>query len=125
MAGPGTKVAGFGRWKKLGRNVRKGEKAIRIFAPCPVVKVNEDEEEVERVFFKTACVFDVSQTEGKELPTINVPDIEVRADDLLRRLELVAVQRGITVDYQQFKEGLYGMSQGSQVVIGQGHATGQ
>jgi len=62
-----TLVAGFGRWKTLGRNVRKGEKAIRIFAPCPVVRMNEDKEE-ERVFFRTACVFDISQTEGKELP---------------------------------------------------------
>lgn len=30
-----TRVAGFGAWLKLGRCVRKGEKAIKIFAPAP------------------------------------------------------------------------------------------
>jgi len=44
---------------------------------------------------------------------------------LLHCLEQVAVQRGIRIEYQQFREGLYGMSKGGQVVIGQGYATGQ
>jgi hypothetical protein len=118
-------VAGFNRWKSLGRKVCKGEKAIRIFAPCPIVKLNENEEEAERVFFKTACVFDVSQTEGKDLPTLELPAIQVQGDELFHRLEKVSVRWGIQVSYQNFKEGLYGVSTGGAVVIAQNYSTGQ
>lgn len=68
-----TKVAGFSTWKKLGRRIKKGEKAIKIFSPAPfVVKEDEDGEEkevVKRMFYKPCSVFDISQTEGKDLPS--------------------------------------------------------
>jgi len=67
-----TLVAGYHRWQELGRWVKKGEKAIKIFAPCPVTKtvVNSDGEEEDKqiLLFKVVNVFDVSQTDGKELP---------------------------------------------------------
>ncbi|MGL5513928.1 MAG: antirestriction protein ArdA [Sporomusa sp.] len=87
-------VAGFNTWKKeFERNVRKGEKGIKIIAPSPYkVKVQQEKtdaitgkpvigadgkpvtEEIERKIpaYKVVSVFDVSQTEGKELPTIGV-----------------------------------------------------
>ncbi|MDL2215934.1 DUF4316 domain-containing protein [Ruminococcaceae bacterium OttesenSCG-928-N02] len=87
-------VAGFSSWKKqFERNVRKGEKGIKIIAPSPYkVKVQQEKtdpatgkpvigadgkpvtEETERKIpaYKVVSVFDVSQTEGKELPTIGV-----------------------------------------------------
>lgn len=71
-----SKVAGFNTWKKLGRYVRKGEQGIFIFAPIikKHKKVNEiTGEETEKKYltgFKPVHVFDVSQTEGKELPEI-------------------------------------------------------
>ncbi len=85
-----TYVAGYTTWKKLGRYIKKGEKGIRIIAPSPYKKrireivkdeygkeiYNEDGsikiEEIERIIpaFKVVTVFDISQTEGKELPTI-------------------------------------------------------
>ncbi len=121
-----TMVAGFTQWKRMGRNVKPGEKAIRIMAPCPVRRENSmtgDEEE--RVFFKAACVFDVSQTEGKELPQFEVPEVHGRADELLQRLEGIAAGRGIVVAYRQLGDGHYGSSQGGRIEIAIGHDTAQ
>ncbi|MFA5863154.1 MAG: ArdC-like ssDNA-binding domain-containing protein [Phycisphaerae bacterium] len=118
-----TQVAGFTTWKKFDRCVRSGEKAIRIFAPCPVM--DEAGEEIERVFFKTACVFDVSQTEGKDIPTFVVPEIEITADELLERLERVANQRGIRLEYRDLRPGLYGQSRGGQILLAESVSSGQ
>jgi antirestriction protein ArdC len=68
-----SRVAGFRAWQQLGRQVRKGEKAIWILAPV-TRKVDADSQETvdtngQRVLvaFKPACVFDISQTDGDEL----------------------------------------------------------
>ena len=61
-----TRIAGFRTWLKLGRVVRKGETALRILAPVPVKRRDEqtgEESEERRVLFRTAFVFDVSQTD--------------------------------------------------------------
>ncbi len=64
-----TQVAGFKSWQQLGRQVRKGERAIRIMAPMSVKRENAETGEVERVpFFRAVPVFDVSQTDGEPLP---------------------------------------------------------
>ena len=72
-------IAGYQTWaKKFGRNVRKGEKGIKIIAPCPhkFVKQEQDEDgnvtekEIRYNSYKAVTVFDVSQTEGKEVPEI-------------------------------------------------------
>jgi N-terminal domain of anti-restriction factor ArdC len=60
-----THVAGFRTWLKLGRAVRKGEAALRILAPVTAKERDTpsgEETDERRVFFKTAFVFDVSQT---------------------------------------------------------------
>ncbi|MBN2561549.1 MAG: hypothetical protein JXQ75_11525 [Phycisphaerae bacterium] len=118
-------MAGFTHWQRLGRTVRKGEKAIRIISPCPIRRVPSDEEEQVRVFFKTACVFDVSQTDGKPLPTAEVPEVQADAEDLLAALERVASDRGIAVRYRSMEEGAFGVSKGGEVEIATGHSTGQ
>lgn len=64
-----SKVAGYQTWRKLSRQVKKGEHGIAIMAPIVRRKQMDDDRTVEEVFaFKTAYVFDVSQTEGKPLP---------------------------------------------------------
>ena len=70
-----THVAGFHAWKKLGRSVKKGEHGILIYAPIQRKRVvlNEEtgeDEEVKYTSYTTAYVFDVSQTEGEEIPEI-------------------------------------------------------
>lgn len=59
------RVAGFRTWLKLGRCVRKNEKALRILAPVAVKECDQQGEETgeRRVFFKAAFVFELSQTE--------------------------------------------------------------
>lgn len=102
-----TLVAGYTAWQKqFHRQVKKGEKGIRILAPSPYkAKVEEDildpvtkevvrdssgnpvkqEKEVDRIGFRVISVFDVSQTEGPDLPTIGIDELtgEVKGYDLL------------------------------------------
>lgn len=70
-----TLVAGYKTWQSMGRYVKKGEKGIKILAPLIGKKKieTEDGEEKEVTFlkgFKVVSVFDICQTDGKELPTI-------------------------------------------------------
>ena len=95
-----TNVAGFRTWKKLGRHVRKGEHGIMIFAPCPWKRENDDGDEESGVYFKAVHVFDVSQTDGPELPTVDVPTIGETADTTLRALERVVTDRGFRLEYE-------------------------
>ena len=90
-------VAGFSAWKNnFGRNVMKGQKGIKIIAPSPfkirqeVGKIDPhtqkpiigkdgkpvtEEKEIKIPAYKVVSVFDVSQTEGKELPDIAVDEL--------------------------------------------------
>ncbi len=74
-----TQVAGYRRWQDLGRQVRKGERGIFILAPVVnrtkvVVEDHEGGEESTDAHsvraFRAACVFDVAQTDGDELPEV-------------------------------------------------------
>ena len=70
-----THVAGFHTWHKLGRFVKKGEKGILILAPIVRAKNHgveqtETDESSTTVGFRAAYVFDISQTDGQELPEI-------------------------------------------------------
>jgi antirestriction protein ArdC len=67
-----TKVAGFRAWMRLGRSVRKGEKALWVVAPMVTKRASDDALGEERVIrgFKYVPVFDISQTEGEDMPDI-------------------------------------------------------
>jgi len=70
-----TRVAGFNAWRKLDRFVNKGEKGIWILAPMVYkadAKDEANEDGTTRVLrgFKPVPVFDLSQTDGKELPEV-------------------------------------------------------
>lgn len=74
-----TMVAGYQAWQnKFKRQVRKGEKAIRILAPCPHKYTkqiedengNKEEHEFNWTTFRPVSVFDISQTDGDEIPEI-------------------------------------------------------
>lgn len=82
-------VAGYNTWKKsFNRNVKKGEKGIRIIAPMPVT-VEKEEDRVDQYGnaykekvkvtvprFHAVSVFDVSQTEGDPLPNIDPAELK-------------------------------------------------
>jgi antirestriction protein ArdC len=75
--GPKPSSPAIYAWNQLGRKVKKGEHGIRILAPVIGVRRKKDEEAEKDirtqnravlVGFRAAYVFDVSQTEGTELP---------------------------------------------------------
>lgn len=97
-----TQVAGYKTWQQLGRQVRKGEQAIAILAPI-VKKVEEDGQEVQKLIgFKTANVFDISQTDGDDLPELPKPELLTGNDEsvqhTLRSLEFFAAEQGYPVE---------------------------
>jgi hypothetical protein len=98
-----TRVAGYRTWQSLDRHVKKGEKAIRIIAPAYYKRREIDDQTgkaVERrvTFFRSAAVFDYSQTEGKPLPEVPVPVLDSDAGvELYARLEDVARDEGLAV----------------------------
>ena len=61
---PITVVGGFQQWRKAGRTVKKGEHSLLIFVPSTKGKEEQPANE-EDVFFFTANVFDITQTEPK------------------------------------------------------------
>ena len=98
-----TLVAGFNAWKnKFNRYVKKGEKGIQIIAPAPIKEVEEREKinkdtglavlnengepEMERVEyviprFRVTTVFDVSQTDGEPIPSLEVNELTASIKD--------------------------------------------
>jgi len=64
-----TRFAGFNAWKKLGRNVKKGEKSFKVLAPVMVKYTKADTEDKKYVLrgFKVVSTFEQCQTEGKEI----------------------------------------------------------
>jgi antirestriction protein ArdC len=105
-----SRVAGYRTWQSLGRQVKKGEKAIRIIAPASYKKKEPDEqtgEEQERQvrFFRSVSVFDVSQTDGDPLPEVPVPVLDSHAGaELYAKLEGVALTEGlrVTIGHESF-----------------------
>ena len=113
-------VAGFSSWKNnFGRNVMKGEKGIKIIAPSPFTVKQEvektdpqtgkpvigkdgkpvtEEKEIKVPAYKVVSVFDVSQTEGRELPDIAVDEL--------------------TGDVDRFKDFFAALEQASPVPVG-------
>jgi hypothetical protein len=73
-------LAGFKQWKDRGRYVKKGERAVWIFAPYLKKIEAEDEDEEEQILkgFFPVPVFDVSQTEGEDLD-IGANDVKGRS----------------------------------------------
>ena len=62
-------VASFSDWRRKGRQVRKGEHGIKILAPHTIKDVDDETGEIkQRLGFHLAYCFDVSQTDGADLP---------------------------------------------------------
>jgi antirestriction protein ArdC len=120
-----TRVAGYRAWQSLGRQVCKGERGIMIFAPCPWKRETDDGETEQGIYFRAVHVFDVGQTDGKDLPDVDVPTVDTASDDLLAKLQHVADQRGIAVNFAKLSGGLFGVSKGGTIDVDNGHATGQ
>lgn len=107
-----TRVAGYNKWKDLGRQVKKGETALRVFAPIVKTAIKKDSagnpvigpdgKPVKNTWsegFTTVPVFDISQTEGKELPSMPILS-ETPPDGFITDMENAAKSYGYTVEYR-------------------------
>ena len=124
-----TAVAGFKAWQEqFERQVKKGEKGIRIIAPSPYKKkISEPkldpdtdlplkdkdgkiiyEETVIRIpAYRPVSVFDVSQTYGKPLPTI-VSSLDGTVEHYDAFMEAVKRTSPVPIDFKPLREGLDG-----------------
>ena len=110
-----TLVAGFNAWKdKHGRMVKKGEKGIKILAPYKYKVDAEPEQEgeesktIERTGFKPTYVFDVSQTEGKELPSIAVSELSGDVNEYNKFLRALRIICPVPIDFEDIQDGSKG-----------------
>jgi antirestriction protein ArdC len=116
-----THVAGFHKWMDLGRQVKKGEKGIVILAPIVRRIATKTEEEEERLFgFKTAHVFDISQTAGKDLPAF--AEVQGNPGEHLDRLHKALSDSGIELRYSNQLGSALGLSRGGCIEVKQGLA---
>jgi hypothetical protein len=115
-----TRVAGLRKWGELGYSVRKGERALWIWAPLTKLVVNEvtGEKVEDLIGFKPAPVFDQSQLDlgGKPLPEPfqALPD---DCDVLYRQVRDRVVRAGISVEERRLPSGILGSSQGGLITI--------
>ena len=136
-----SRVASFNKWKTdFERTVKKGSKALKIWVPYQVktkISTNQnelsfspsenemEEKEVTVTRFKLGNVFDVSQTEGKELPkainelTGSVKDYE----DLYRAAKAVSMDNQVSISFEEIKReganGYYSPNE-NRIVISKG-----
>ena len=118
-------VAGYQAWqKKFKRQVRKGEKGITIIAPCPHKFTKEikdedgnvEEKEIQYTSFRATTVFDISQTDGDEVPTL-CEELEGKVEqysDLIEKLKAVAP---VPVEFEEIKNGAKGYYSFAENVI--------
>ena len=109
-------VAGYKAWQnKFKRQVKKGEKGITIIAPCPhkFKKEVEDEngnvaeKEVSFTTYRATTVFDISQTEGEDVPSYidNLTGEVENYNDLLDKLKSVSP---VPVEFEEITSGANG-----------------
>ena len=119
-----TRVAGFWTWKNLGRSVNSGAKGIRILAPIVGIRRKKDREaekditkQNERVLvgFRNAYVFDISQTNGVDLPTIERTSGD--PGEGIERLAAFLNTQGVQLVYNPKIAPALGMSYGGRIAI--------
>lgn len=117
-------MAGFNAWKKHKRHVKKVETGIRILAPVIYKKDDDGEQEPATgeeakkkrlVAFKVVSVFDVSQTDGEDLPSIRGYSGDPAEN--LQTLEQFATDQGITVNWKRPDCGALGVSKGGVIDV--------
>ncbi|WP_314436303.1 PBECR4 domain-containing protein [uncultured Streptococcus sp.] len=136
-----SQVASFNKWKTdFDRTVKKGSKALKIWVPYQVktkISANQnelsfspsenemEEKEVTVTRFKLGNVFDVSQTEGKELPkAINELTGDVKDyEDLYRAAKAVSMDNQVSISFEEIKRestnGYYSPDE-NRIVISKG-----
>ena len=125
-----TLIAGYTSWQRnFDRQVMKGEKGIKILAPAPYKAKEEREKidpatqkpvldadgkpvtetvEVMRPAFKVVSVFDVSQTDGKELPDIAVDELTGSVENYAAFFEALKQESPVPISFEDIPGGAKG-----------------
>lgn len=125
-----TYVAGYTSWQRnFDRQVMKGEKGIKILAPAPYKAKEEREKidpstqkpvldadgkpitetvEVMRPAFKVVSVFDISQTDGKELPDIIVDELSGSVENYTAFFEALKQDSPVPISFEDIPGGAKG-----------------
>ena len=125
-----TLIAGYTSWQRnFDRHVMKGEKGIKILAPAPYKAQKEREKidpatqkpvldadgkpvtetvEVMRPAFKVVSVFDVSQTDGKELPDIAVDELTGSVENYAAFFEALKQESPVPISFEDIPGGAKG-----------------
>ena len=125
-----TYVAGYTSWQRnFDRQVMKGEKGIKILAPAPY-KTQEEREKIDpvtqkpvigadgnavtetvevlRPAFKVVSVFDVSQTDGKELPDIIVDELKGTVENYEAFFDALKQESPVPISFEDIPGGAKG-----------------
>jgi N-terminal domain of anti-restriction factor ArdC len=120
-------VAGFRTWNQLGRFVKKGEKGILILAPLLRRQPdNADGSSTDLSIimgFRAAYVFDVSQTEGQDLPQIG--SVHGNPGEQIERLRGFAAAQHISIEYSEHIAPARGTSYGGRIALLPGQSTAE
>lgn len=122
-------VAGFNTWKQLGRSPKRGSHAIRILAPAPYKqrveaekmdpntnqpiigvdgKPEKETKEILHPAFKVVNVFDVSDTDGKELPQLGVDELTGSIDQYEIVFEAIKRICPVPIGFENIESGAKG-----------------
>jgi len=120
-----TNVAGLRTWNSLGRFVRRGEKGIFILAPMVGNKRKQDENAEQNADakqtqptlygFRAVYVFDISQTDGKDLPSLT--EVQGDVSGYRERLVKFVEAHGITLNYSERIAPAKGLSYGGKITL--------
>jgi hypothetical protein len=130
-----TRVAGLYAWNQLGRKVMKGQKGIRILAPMIGTRKKKDNETTRSsdpaavnkpmlVGFRAVYVFDVSQTDGAELPNLS-ERVKGEVGEYRERLIDYIIAQGIELEFKASIAPALGISYGGRIVILPGQDTAE
>ena len=114
------RVAGFHTWKKVDRHIIKGEKGIKIVAPIIYKKDSSDDTEEHNKNirgFRIVNVFDISQTDGEELPELS--DVEGDPKEYSSKLNKLISKLKIQLEYSD-EIPANGISIGGKIIIKNG-----
>jgi hypothetical protein len=105
-------VASYQTWKKLGRNINKGAKGIKVLVPIPykyqkrVEKIDmngkrkTEDIDLRGMSFRLGNVFDISQTDGTELPKLTT-ELADNSDEIKRAIDMVVKTSPVPIYYDK------------------------
>jgi len=119
-----TRVAGIRAWNELGRFVKKGEKGIQILAPIIGHRRKRDTAEQEQdakpapmlIGFRAVYVFDLSQTEGADLPEF-AHNITGEVGEHRDRMIAFLAQQNIKLEFNEKIAPALGVSYGGKIAL--------